>query len=450
MAEVDTEPGERIIRDRYRVLHLLGEGASARTLACLDLVEDRKVAIKELRVGQLDTWKHMEMFEREAKALAGLRHHGIPAIHDFFEHDEPGRGVTLYLVQELVDGPSLHERIGQAPLLGEVDVVAIALAVLDILEYLHGRTPPLYHRDIKPSNIVLRGSGVPVLVDFGGVCHGWRPEQSGGSTVTGTYGYMPPEQLMGRVGPQSDLYALGATLLYVVTGRQPTELDFDAGRLSVPETIELRPALRRAIDAMLAPAPRDRPRSAKEARAILLDAAPEPTATTTRALVPVRRSGPPAVIGGDAPRWVDVGPPPRAPNGPLSDVYLNLVQPLDDSRDASLPMQILGYAFFGLIGVVTLGIVPTVYFAHVRKRRRRYAPLFRDGLATDGTIVSMQGSEQYNMFMTVGFEYEARGEVYRGFIDYAVKLQRYWAIGDRVAVLYDAEEPGRSCIVFRR
>ena len=443
------EKAARIIRERYQVLHLLGEGASARTLACHDLLEDRQVAIKELRAGQLESWKHMEMFEREAKALAGLRHHGIPAIHDFFEHEEASGGLTLYLVQELVDGPSLEERIGQAPLLGESDVLEIALAVLDILEYLHGRTPPLYHRDIKPSNIVLRSSGVPVLVDFGGICHGWRPEQSGGSTVTGTYGYMPPEQLMGRVSPQSDLYALGATLLYVVTGREPTDFDFDSGRLSVPETIELRPSLRRAIDAMLAPAPRDRPRTAKEVRAILLGAQ-EPALSPSRALVPLRRGGPPAVMGGDAPRWIDVGPPPRDPKGELADVYRNLVEPLDDTRDASLATRMLGWSLYTLLGVFTLGVVPGVYYGHVRRRKRRYDHLFREGERVDGTIVSLQGSEQYNMFATIGYEYEVHGQVFRAFIDYAVKVKRYWTIGDRVAVLYDPKDPVASCVVFRR
>jgi serine/threonine protein kinase len=450
MDATSPQPPDRIIRDRYRVLHLLGEGASARTLACHDLVEDRRVAIKELRAGQLESWKHMEMFEREAKALAGLRHHGIPAIHDFFEHEDPGGGLTLYLVQELVDGPSLQSRIGQAPLLGEGDVLEIALAVLDILQYLHSRTPPLYHRDIKPSNIVLRGSGAPVLVDFGGICHGWRPEQSGGSTVTGTYGYMPPEQLMGRVSPQSDLYALGATLLYVVTGREPTDFDFDAGRLSVPESIEVRPSLRRAIDAMLAPAPRDRPRTAKDVRAILLGATADPAPTSSSALVPVRRGGPPAMMAGDAPRWVDVGPPPRDPEGPFADVYRNLVKPLDDAHDASKLVQILGYTAYTLLGLVTLGIVPAFYYGHVRNRKRRYDHIFRDGARTDGTIVSVQGSEQYNMFATIGYEYEVHGQVFRAFIDYAVKVKRYWAVGDRVAVLYDPEDPVRSCVVFRR
>jgi serine/threonine protein kinase len=443
---------ERIIRERYRVLHQLGEGSSARTLACLDLVEDRRVAVKELRVGLLESWKQVEMFEREAKALAGLRHHGIPEIHEFFEHEEPGAGLTLYLVQELIDGPALQGRIGQAPLLGESDVLDIALGVLDILEYLHGRTPPLYHRDIKPSNIVLRQSGAPVLVDFGGVCHGWRPEQSGGSTVTGTYGYMPPEQLMGRVSPQSDLYALGATLLYVVTGREPTDFDFDGGRLSVPESIDLRPSLRRAIDAMLAPAPRDRPRTARQVRAVLLGAAGEapPPPGPAQALVPVRRGELTKVGGHDAPRWIDLGSPPRDPAGDFADVYHSLVEPLDTMQDASRLARAAARSGYVLLGIISLGIIPAIYYSHVHNRKRRYEPLFRRGVQTAGTIVSIQGSEQYNLFATIGYEYEVGGETFRAFIDCAVVLKRYWSVGDRVAVLHDPDVPALSCIVFRR
>jgi serine/threonine protein kinase len=441
---------ERIIRERYRVLHQLGEGSSARTLACLDLVEDRRVAVKELRVGLLDSWKQVDMFEREARALAGLRHQGIPEIHEFFEHEEPGAGLTLYLVQELIDGPSLQSRIGQAPLLGESDVLDIALGVLDVLEYLHGRTPPLYHRDIKPSNIVLRPSGAPVLVDFGGVCHGWRPEQSGGSTVTGTFGYMPPEQLMGRVSPQSDLYALGATLLYVVTGREPTDFDFDGGRLSVPESIDVRPSLRRAIDAMLAPAPRDRPRTARDVRAVLLGAAAEAPPAPSQALAVARRTDLTTLSGHDAPRWLDLGSPPRDPTGHLADVYQNLIEPLDMVQGASRLAKVGAWSLYTLISVVSLGIVPAIYYGHVHNRKRRYEPLFRHGVQTEGTIVSIQGSEEYNLFATIGYEYVVAGESFRAFIDYAVRLKRYWSIGDRVAVLHDPADPARSCIAFRR
>jgi serine/threonine protein kinase len=103
----------------------------------------------------------------------------------------------------------------------------LALALLEVLEYLHERRPPVFHRDIKPSNIVLRPSGA-ALVDFGGVGQG-GPAVQGGSTVSGTFGYMAPEQLLGQVSPASDLYFLGATLLHVLTGREPTEFSFEAG-----------------------------------------------------------------------------------------------------------------------------------------------------------------------------------------------------------------------------
>jgi serine/threonine protein kinase len=439
-------PGrERIIRGRYRVLRVVGEGASARTLACEDLTNHRLVAVKELRAGKLDSWQHLEMFEREAKALAGLKHPGIPEIYDFFE--EPGEdGLTLHLAQELIEGPSLQARIGQAPFLGGDDVVELALGILDILEYLHGRAPPLYHRDIKPSNIVLRSDFAPVLVDFGGVCHGWRAEQSGGSTVTGTFGYMPPEQLMGRVSAQSDLYALGATLLYVVTGNEPTEFDFDSGRLTVPKDLELSPALRRAIDAMLSPAPRDRPSSARQVRTIL-DSEQTPHASQTSALRVVERSPLPVMLGGDAPHWIDLGPPPRDPCGSYADVYGNLVEPFDDTRGASHVGRALNYASWALVAILTVGILPLAYAAHVRKRRRRYDDIFRRGVQTDGIIVSMDGSE---VFVMIGYEYEVGGQTFRGFIDYPVKLKRYWTVGDRVAVLHDESDPRLSCVVFRR
>ncbi len=451
---MDQDASARVIRGRYRVLHRLGEGASAQTLACLDLERGRKVAIKELRTGGLDGWKQIEMFTREAKVLASLRHQGIPEIHDFFEDADAGSGLTLYLVQELVEGPSLIQRIGAAPALGESEVLDIMLGVLDVLDYLHGRMPPVYHRDIKPSNIVLRENGAPVLVDFGGVCHGWRPEQTGGSTVTGTYGYMPPEQLMGRVSPQSDLYALGATLLHVVTGRDPTEFDFDSGRLSVPEQIELRPTLRRAIDTMLAPAPRDRPRTAKQVRAMLFEAAASEVRmlapAEVHALVPVRSGSAPTLVGADAPRWVDMGAPPRDRNGPLADVYGNLIAPFDGIRGRKGFEKVFLGAAYGLLGLITLGIVPIVYYADVSGRRGRYDEVFRDGVQTDGTVVSVHGSEMANLYGTLGYEYEVAGQAYRSFIDYPIGLRNFWSIGDRLAVLYLPTDPSRSCVVFRR
>jgi hypothetical protein len=103
-----------------------------------------------------------------------------------------------------------------------------------------------------------------------------------------------------------------------------------------------------------------------------------------------------------------------------------------------------------LVGIFTLGILPAIYYNHVHNRKRRYEPLFRRGVQTAGTIVSIQGSEQYNLLATVGYEYEVGGETFRAFMDCAIKLKRYWSVGDRVAVLHDPEVPALSCIVFRR
>ena len=165
---------ERLIANRYQVLRVLGEGASARTLLCNDLQHGRKVALKELHLAHLSDTKYLELFEREAKVLAGLRHHAVPQILDSIESEEGQGAFALILVQEFIEGDSLARRMEEGPALGQVEISQLTLGILDVLEYLHGRSPPLYHRDIKPSNIIVRPSGAPVLVDFGSVTQGWR------------------------------------------------------------------------------------------------------------------------------------------------------------------------------------------------------------------------------------------------------------------------------------
>jgi hypothetical protein len=440
------------IDGRYEVTRLLGQGSFARTLACVDLAEQRRpVAVKELRIEGLKEWKPVELFEREARVLGSLRHPGVPLIHRHFEgRDAQGRPV-LTLVMELIDGPSLQDELRAGRSFSELEVVELALALLEVLDYLHGRLPPVFHRDIKPSNVVLRSSGSPVLVDFGGVCQGLRPPQ-GGSTVTGTFGYMPPEQLLGQVSPASDLYALGATLLHVLTGRPPEAFSYDSGRLSLPAEVLVRPALRRAIDAMLAPAPRDRPASARAARRLLIEAG------EARALVVAPASG--LAVGGlvseipkgGRPETVDMGAPPRDPRGPLRDVYYNLVQIVGDghmtTRRLGRPLWKTAGAWTGyaLLGVLTLGILPGVYLGHRVSRGRRFGPLFRDGLATTGRIVSVRTRGDSAALV---YEYEVAGRRYRGQMGCSPYPARYWVNGDPVTVLYDPAEPQRSCAVYR-
>jgi hypothetical protein len=427
----------RAIRDRYQVIRELGAGSFARTLLCDDHRDGIRVALKRLTLRDVrGDWKAVELFEREARVLASLRHHGVPQVFDFFEADDGGER-ALYLVQEFIDGHSLKQRIDEGPLLGEIELVQVALGVLDVLEYLHSRTPPVYHRDVKPSNIVVRPTGVPVLVDFGGVCFGWRPQAEGGSTIVGTYGYMPPEQLVGQVNPTSDLYALGATLLHVITGRAPGDFPFDSGRIEVPADLPVRRALRDLVAALLEPAPKSRPSSARAAREILLAAEP-PTALAVRPSAALTARG--------ASQVVPVGPGPRDPDGPLADAYSLLVDLLGLSRVRPAPLKALAVTGWTLLGLVSLGIPNLALHVMNRNRRRKYGPLFRTGLSTQGRILSSQAHNSFGVFT---YEYEVDGLPYRKSMTYPEKWVPRLVVGDLVTVLYDAKNPGQSCFLIR-
>ncbi|HEX6927526.1 MAG TPA: serine/threonine-protein kinase [Longimicrobiaceae bacterium] len=440
----------RVIADRYQILRLLGEGASARTLLCSDLRENRRVAIKELHLARLGDWKHLELFEREARTLSKLDHPGIPKVFAFFEGE--GDAATFYLVQEFIEGQSLQQRMDSGPLPGRKEVLDLTLGLLDVLEYLHGRVPPVIHRDLKPSNVLLRPGGTPALVDFGGVNLGWQPAGATRTTVVGTFGYMAPEQLVGQGGPGSDLYSLGATLLHVVTGRPPSDFPFDGGRIEVPDNLPVDPPLRRLIAALLHPAPRDRPQTAETARRILTEPAQERSTSVShhRVVVPAPAPTPPRSLLGIAgePRFVDMADPPRDPGGELRDVYRNLMHPLFPARRAWSGLEhLLWLGISGATAVVTLGGITAAYAWGVKKRRREYDDLFRNGRFTVGTIRAAVPTG--GIYAVVRYEFEADGVYHVGSMRCAQEMTRYWGPGDVVSVLYDPEEPTRSCIVYR-
>lgn len=437
----------RTIAGRYRVLRMLGEGTWARTLLAEDTAESRQVAIKELRVEHVGDWKHVELFQREARVMRLIDHPGVPRVYEVLETEGESGRPSLCLVQEWVEGRSLREHIEHGPLLGEREIERITNGVLDVLEHLHSRIPPVYHRDIKPSNIMVRPDGAPVLIDFGGVCFGWRQQDKLGTTVVGTFGYMPPEQLLGHVGPRADLYAFGATLLHALTGIPPHDFPFDSGRIEVPRDLPA-PRLRRLVHALLEPAPRDRPASAAAARALLQD---EPAAASTAALVPTRTNAP-AVMAGDSPQYVDLGPAPRDPRGEFADVYVTLTNPINYVRNAPSALGKLG-AFIGLgaISVATFGIVPLWWLSDRKGRRKSFERLFREGELVRGSIAAcIKHDGESNVYATFKYAYEVDGVAYRGFMLYGADLLRYFSEGDSVAVLYDREDPSQSCFVFRR
>eukprot|EP00879_Flechtneria_rotunda_P010283 GHRR01010750.1.p1 GENE.GHRR01010750.1~~GHRR01010750.1.p1 ORF type:complete len:629 (+),score=211.09 GHRR01010750.1:70-1956(+) len=250
-----------VVNGRYRVQEVLGRGANATTYKAVDTTNDRQVAIKALSLRGLRDWKQLELFQREAVVLQGLAHSGIPAYIDYFEEDT-AVDRAFYIVQEVVQGKSLAQMVSAGKRANESEVLRIAQELLAILRYLSGLRPPVIHRDIKPENVVLEGGrwgGRVYLVDFGGVQGALAADQySMGSTIVGTYGYMAPEQFTGQASPSSDLYALGGTLLYLVSGQPPAAFPQQRMRIAYRDKVTVGSQLGELLDGLLEPLAEDR------------------------------------------------------------------------------------------------------------------------------------------------------------------------------------------------
>ncbi len=210
---------DNIIAQKYRIINILGEGGSGITYLAENLQNNKTVALKALSLHRMTDWKAMELFEREAKILAQLNHRAIPDYLEYFDVDTDGEK-HFYIAQQLAPGDSLAKLVENNWRTNEQQIKNIAKQILEILIYLHSLTPPVTHRDIKPQNIIYDNEKV-FLVDFGAVQDTYYNTFMRGSTVVGTYGYMAPEQFRGQAVPATDLYGLGATLLFLLTHRSP-------------------------------------------------------------------------------------------------------------------------------------------------------------------------------------------------------------------------------------
>ena len=260
------EPGS-LLQGRYAIERLLGGGGMGVVYLARDQrLANRPCAIKEMVdhfIDQAQRIEANEYFAREADTLAQLKHQAIPAITDRFELAN-----RHYLVMEYVEGRNLEEELAaRGEPLPEGLVIDIARQLCDVLAYLHGLVPPIIYRDMKPSNVMLGPNGRVVLVDFG-IARLFKAARKG--TMIGTLGFAPPEQYQGLVDPRSDIYSLGATLHYVLTGRDPEKFP----PFSFPPVRELRPAvssnLAGAIDAALAYEVNGRPARVQEFRDMML------------------------------------------------------------------------------------------------------------------------------------------------------------------------------------
>jgi serine/threonine protein kinase len=232
----------QILHKRYQLKQKFGQNTSRQTWLAADLATQpsEPVIIKLLALTPQMQWDSCKLFEREAQVLKNLNHPRIPKYRDYFaaERQPDERFPWFGLVQDYIPGTSLQQHLAQGQRFTEEQVIKIATEVLTILVYLHGLTPPVIHRDIKPGNLIWGDDERVYLVDFGAV-QDQAVVEGATFTVVGTYGYVPMEQFGGRAVPASDLYALGATLIHLVTGVTPADLPYRDSRIQFADRVTL-------------------------------------------------------------------------------------------------------------------------------------------------------------------------------------------------------------------
>jgi len=295
----------QMLGDRYSIVRLLAQGGFGRTYLAEDTNRFRELCVLKEFAPQAQSntilRKAAELFEREAGVLYKLQHPQIPRFRELFrvKIDDKER---LFLVQDYVDGETyrslLDERMQQGKWFSETEIVQLLRQILPVLDYIH--TVGVIHRDISPENLILRASDrLPMLIDFGGVkqvvatvSFGKPGKGKPTATLLGKVGYAPPEQMrQGVVYPHSDLYALAATVLVLLTGKEPQELIDDRSLTwHWRREVNLTPMLGTILDKMLSPRPSDRYHSAQHVLHLLQQHSAAVTPVPTPMTVAVNQS----------------------------------------------------------------------------------------------------------------------------------------------------------------
>ncbi len=248
---------QQIINNRYLIIQQLGRGGFGDTYLAEDthLPSRPYCVIKQLRpiINNPHTYQLVQkFFQHEAVILEDLgnSNNRIPHLYAYFA--EQG---LFYLVQEYIQGQTLTQLVETYGTINEIAVREILNKLLYVLNFVHSRG--VIHRDIKPDNVILRKSdNMPVLIDFGAVREsvGTQFNTQGHavkSEIIGTQGFMPPEQAMGKPVFSSDLYAVGVTMIYLLTGKNPLELQTDVQTGAIiwhPYAINVSAGLKMLLD----------------------------------------------------------------------------------------------------------------------------------------------------------------------------------------------------------
>ena len=367
---------QSLLQQRYIIVGQAGRGGMGAVYEAVDTrIGNRRVAIKEMSQGQLSEAELVEAttrFQHEARLLGSLHHPNLPGVSDAFS--ERGRS---YLVMDFIDGKTLLQLLkefGGRPLAVE-QVLHYARQLCDVLSYLHSKRPPIIFRDVKPSNIMITANGRVFLIDFG-IARIFKEGQEQDTVFLGSPGYAPPEQHgTSQTNPRSDLYSLGATLYYCLTGNDPY---YAKDRFFFPPIRQTNPQvpmeLDQLIQRMVALDERQRPVSAAEVQQALIRISQQ-SIEATGGLAPstaanyVSLASAPTQYSTPAPTPAPLPTTIQSPVRPASAATnIPTTSPVMGQAAAALPVQPQAkqdfaslwtrpfMTFFGLILVLTIGI----------------------------------------------------------------------------------------------
>ena len=259
-----------VLHDRYVALKKIGKGGFGSTFLAVDISNQNSYCvIKQLYISSDDPdviRNALELFEREAKTLAKLDHPQIPKLLDYFEYEQ-----NFYLIQEFILGKDLEKEVRKKGLFLESTAKRFLQEMLPVLQYIHSQK--VIHRDLKPGNIIRKKETNRLyLIDFGAVKDQVNTQIVKTNPLTaltkisvGTMGFAPPEQLSMRPVYASDIYALAATCLYLLTGKTPQDLcDNVTGELTWQQETKVSSSFANVLDKMLELDVRKRYQSAED------------------------------------------------------------------------------------------------------------------------------------------------------------------------------------------
>jgi len=203
----------QILDEKYEIIRVLGRGGMSTVYLCKNNRLGNFWAVKEVA----SQWKDKIDFLAEPNILKNLSHIGIIRIIDIFYEDD-----NLYIVEDYIEGKTLKEYVDANGALSSELVCDISLQLCSILGYLHSFNPPIIYRDLKPANIMIKPNNKVVLIDFG-IARTYKKNQEGDTMILGSMGYIAPEQLVNaQSNAQTDIYSLGATMFFMLTGKSIT------------------------------------------------------------------------------------------------------------------------------------------------------------------------------------------------------------------------------------